>query len=83
MVARLARSRRAVNVPKPHRGAPTARDLTAKARTELPFIRRRIDAHQSSPGTFLKTPDRSGAGELMRAKRAELNVIFGEFGPAR
>jgi hypothetical protein len=30
-------------VPQPLRGAPKARDLTAKARTELPFTRRETD----------------------------------------
>jgi len=31
-------------VLKPHRRAPQARDLTAKARTELPFIHHQTDA---------------------------------------
>ena len=29
--------------PKPHRGAPKARGFTARARTELPSIRRQTD----------------------------------------
>ena len=40
--------------PKPHRGAPKARDLTAKARTELPSIRRKTNSRRILPGLLVR-----------------------------